>query len=110
MMSPLVTLNSRSCVIACNTAPAPGPVRSRRPYDRAAGRSFRGGSLVARDHLIDAEQIFGVARGLLHRFTDKGRRHQLVIALAVVALVRLQFHLRRELVSAERLRELARIQ
>src|SRR5512138_978533 len=127
MMRPLVILNSSSSVMrrplllhldaALARGSARGAVRvpcagspswsgrdrcakSGRPLDLAAGRAFRRGRLVACDDLIDAEQILGIACRLGQRLADERRRHQLVVALAVVALVRLQLDVVGELITA----------
>src|SRR5207344_3664664 len=103
MMSPLVTLNRSSCVIVHRRkthAYDPGDTLSepveildlmlRRPLHGAAGLADRRRGLVAADDFIDTVQVFGIVLSLRLRFADESRRHQLMVALAVVNLVGLQ--------------------
>src|ERR1700674_5854318 len=63
------------------------PARSGRPLHVAARRALGGGGLVACDDIVDTEQVLGIARWLGQRFAHEGRSHELVVPLAVVALV-----------------------
>src|SRR5512139_2588677 len=83
---------------------------SGRPLQLAAGLVLRRRGLVAGDHVIDAEQVLGVARRLDQRLPHESRGHELMVALAVIALVGLKPDLGGELETAERLRELPRIE
>src|SRR4051794_2912675 len=121
MISPLVTLNRRSCVIDHrNRRPAadlecigPGSKASRSslawPMNSAAGIADGGRGLVARNDFVDTEEIFGVVLALGLRLADEGRCHQLMVALAIVALVRLQLDVVGQLEVLQRGRELGRI-
>src|SRR5579863_4612994 len=103
MMSPLVTLNRSSCVIIHRRSPNasdPGaglPDQKGKsrfslggPLHRATGFAYRRSRLVARHDFVDAIEVLGVVLALGLRLADKGRCHQLMIALAVIDLVRLQ--------------------
>src|SRR6201996_607835 len=114
MISPLVTLNSRSVVIFHRKRrPAAGPGRwprtgnimefsLARPLNSAAGLGNRGRGLVARDDLVNAIEVFRVVLALGLRLADEGRGHQLMVALAVIDLVRLQLHVVGQLEIFER--------
>src|SRR5271166_4098912 len=101
MMSPLVTLNRRSSVIShredvmgrSGKLSRIGTVAFfilRWPPNGTARVADAGRRLVARHHFIDAIQISWVVLALGLRFADKSGCHQLVVALAVIAFVRLQ--------------------
>src|SRR5579872_2574066 len=91
-MRPLKTLNSSNSTI----------LGSGRPMEGAAGLGLRRRGLVAGDHLVDVEKIFGVALALGEHLTHEGRGHELMIALAVIAFVGLELHFGGELEIAER--------
>src|SRR6516165_12259882 len=124
MMSPLVTLNRSSCAIFHRKKNPPArsirelkppdddPVKGLlgRPLDGAAGVAYRRRRLVARDHLVDAIEILRIVLAFRLRFTDEGRRHQLMVALAVVDLVRLQLDVVGQFEILERRSKLDRIE
>src|SRR3954453_19273495 len=98
MISPLVILNRRSWVISHRKEPCTrsGRLYSRirkqptmlgRPLNFAAGVFDRRSGLVARHNLVDAVQIFRIVLAVRLRLAHEGRCHELMIALAVVALV-----------------------
>src|SRR6476620_9655368 len=100
MISPLVTLNRRSCVIIHRVrkhasgpgGSAPGPqlmagLMLGGPLNGATGFADGGRRLVTGNDFIDAVEILGVVLALRLRLADEGRRHQLMVALAVVDLV-----------------------
>src|SRR5689334_929408 len=116
MISPLVMLKSRSWVMgggwrgACLACAPPRRKRpSRRPLQRAAGLAHRRRGLVARDDLVDAEQVLRIVLAARDRLADESRGHQLMVAGAVIALVGLQLDLGRQLEIAERVGELDRV-
>src|SRR5260221_10082751 len=90
--------------------PRPLADASGRPLQFAAGFRLGRRRLVAGHDLIDAEEVLGVVLALLLRLADEGRGHQLMVALAVVALVRLQLHFGRQLEIAQRPGKLERIE
>src|SRR5579885_2436713 len=100
MIRPLVTLKSRSCVMRLLS----------RPLQLASRLVHRRRVLVARDHLVDAKKVFRIVLALGLRLADESRGHQLMIALAIVAFVRLEPNLGRQYEIAKRLGELQRIE
>src|SRR5262249_45780100 len=116
MIRPLVMLKSSTCVMrgsyprswAARVGWAPdGRERKKRARGRslsagarrrgsarhrqlAAGLADRRRGLVASHDLIDIEEILGIVGALGLRRADEGRGHELMIAGAVVHLVRLQ--------------------
>src|SRR3569832_2728254 len=101
MMSPLVTLNRSSCVMVHRGSPytpdpgtaVPGSIGKKigfgsgRPLNRAAGFVHRRRRLVAGHDLVDAIEIFRIVLALGLRLANEGRRHQLMVALAIIDLV-----------------------
>src|SRR5665647_3349840 len=98
MMSPLVTLNRSSCHIihrkklmhlareanASRSSRETADFMLGRPLHIAAGFADGRRGLVASHDLVDPEQVFRIVLALRLRLADKGRRHQLMIALAVI--------------------------
>src|SRR5271166_1803790 len=84
--------------------------KSSRPLQRAAGLGYGGCCLVARNDRVDPKQVLRVARAFRLRLPDEGRGHELVIAAAVVDLVRLQLDFVRQLEIAQGVCELYRIE
>src|SRR3954454_11960164 len=103
MMSPLVTLNRRSCVIIHTrksidlkrSGPDPAKysgsgssgLRLGWPLNITAGVADGGRRLVARYDFIDTEEVLRVVLAIGLRLSHKGGCHQLMVALAVIDLV-----------------------
>src|SRR5437660_6678244 len=121
MMSPLVMLKRRSSVIIHRLRKVTGPIRNASPGSEkwqiilgwpsniTTGFTDCGRGLVARDDFVNAEEIFRIVLALRLRLADKGGRHQLMVALAVIDLVRLQLDVVGQLEILERGCELDRV-
>ena len=68
-----------------------------------------GAVLSPGDDFVDAVQVFRIVLALGLRLADEGRRHQLMVALAVIDLVRLQLDVVRQLEILQRRGELDRV-
>src|ERR1051326_3132988 len=121
MMSPLVMLKRRSCVIFHRQKARidPGPCRPgsanrsltlRRPLNPAAGLFDRRSGLVTWHDLVDAIEILRIVLAAGLRFTDERGCHELMVALAIIAFVGLQLDVVGELEILQRRRELYRIE
>src|ERR1700736_6172837 len=82
----------------------------RRPLDGAAGLADRRRRLVAGDDFVHAIEVFRIVLALRLRLADKRRGHQLMVALAIIDLVRLQLDVVRQLEILQGGRELDRIE
>src|SRR6516164_6071160 len=121
MISPLVMLKNRSCVMWAHYRPPsseglpmgllPSVLRGKSGWhgQLASGVRHRGRRPVAGDDLIDLEQILRIVLTVRLRRTNEGGGHQLMIAGAVIALVGLQLDVVRQLEIPQRLRQLQRI-
>ena len=63
-----------------------------------------GAVLSPGDDFVDAVQVFRIVLALRLRLADEGRGHQLMVALAVIDLVRLQLDIVRQLEILQRRR------
>src|SRR5579872_2440062 len=85
-------------------------ISSARPLDGAAGVADRRRGLVARNDFVDVVKVFRIVLSARLRFANEGRRHQLMVALAVIDLVGLQLDVVGQLEILERSGELDRVE